>query len=77
MRTFVENILFMKSTKHKIIAVILTFVIVFLMSYIGDSDEQRLFNACFKGIGASVGLLVGYFVWGYLKKNDKTPENFD
>lgn len=67
----------MKSTKHKIIAIILTFVIVFLMSYIGDTEINRVSNACFKGIGASVGLVVGYFIWGYVKKNDETPENFD
>ncbi|BAP32848.1 uncharacterized protein CHSO_3811 [Chryseobacterium sp. StRB126] len=63
--------------KNHIIISVITFVILFLMNYLGndlpDKDQRALLTA-FAGV---VGLTIGLFILNK-GKNDKTPpQNFD
>lgn len=65
-----------KSYKFLVVLAI-TFVIVFLMNYIGNSHADRLSRAIWQGIGGVVGLTVGMYIYNR-SKNDKTPpQHFD
>lgn len=65
-----------KSYKFLVVLAI-TFVIVFLMNYIGNSNADRLSRAIWQGIGGVVGLTVGMYIYNR-SKNDKTPpQHFD
>ena len=64
-----------KSKKYWIFASI-TFVIVFLMSYLGNEDEDKLSIALMNAAAGIVGLTIG--VWFlYKHKDDDTPQEFD
>lgn len=65
-----------KSVKFLVVLVI-TFLLVFLMNYIGNSKPDKLETAMMNGLGGVVGLTVGMYIYNR-GKNDKTPpQHFD
>lgn len=65
-----------KSYKFFVVLVI-TFVIVFLMNYVGNSKPDKLETAILNGLGGVVGLTIGMIIYNR-SKNDKTPpQHFD
>ncbi len=71
-----EELMNLKSPKLYIILAI-TFVVVFLMNYIGNGDApDRLERALMTGFAGAVGLGIG--LWIYSRgKNDDRFQNFD
>lgn len=64
-----------KSKKYWIFAAI-TFVIVFLMNYIGNEDPDKLSSALMNASAGIIGLTIG--VWFlYKNKDDDNPQEFD
>lgn len=64
-----------KSGKYWIFAAI-TFAIVFLMNYIGNSADDRLSSALLNAAAGVVGLTIG--VWFlYKHKDGGPPQDFD
>ena len=64
-----------KSKNYWIFASI-TFVIVFLMSYFGNEEEDKLSIALMNAAAGIVGLTIG--VWFlYKHKDDDKPQEFD
>ncbi|SDE38506.1 hypothetical protein [Riemerella columbipharyngis] len=59
-----------------IIIIVLTFVIVFLMNYIGNDSPNKLQDAALNGLGGVVGIIVGLFIWNR-NKHDNTHQDFD
>ncbi|MFZ4929819.1 hypothetical protein [Chryseobacterium sp. Mn2064] len=63
--------------KNHIIISAITFVILFLMNYIGNDLPDKLQRALLTAFAGVVGLTVGLFILNK-GKNDKTPpQNFD
>ena len=63
--------------KNHIIISVITFVILFLMNYIGNDLPDKLQRALLTAFAGVVGLTVGLFILNK-GKNDKTPpQNFD
>ncbi len=65
-----------KSYKFLVVLAI-TFVIVFLMNYIGNSNADRLSRAIWQGIGGVVGLTVGMYIYNRSKNDKMPPQHFD
>lgn len=65
-----------KSTKYLIIALI-TFVILFLMNYLGNDSADKLYRALLTATAGVAGLTIGLLFMNYIKKNDTPPDNFD
>lgn len=64
------------STAHLIISVI-TFVILFLMNYIGSDAADRLGRAILNAAAGVIGLSIGMFIL-YKNRDDKNPpDKFD
>lgn len=63
--------------KNHIIISVITFVILFLMNYIGNDLPDKLQRALLTAFAGVVGLTIGLFILNK-GKNDKTPpQNFD
>ena len=58
-----------KSVKFLVVLVI-TFVIVFLMNYIGNTQPDKLQSALLNGLGGMVGLTIGMMIYNR-SKNDQ------
>lgn len=65
-----------KSTKYLIIAGI-TFVILFLMNYLGNHEDDKLYRALLTATMGVVGLTIGLWFMNKAKENDTPPEDFD
>lgn len=65
-----------KSTKYLIIAGI-TFVILFLMNYLGNNEDDKLYRALLTATMGVVGLTIGLWFMNKNKENDMPPEDFD
>lgn len=65
-----------KSTKYLIIAGI-TFVILFLMNYLGNDQDDKLYRALLTATMGVVGLTIGLWFMNKAKENDTPPEDFD
>lgn len=64
-----------KSTKFLVIAAI-TFVILFLMNYIGNTDADKIETALMTAVAGVVGLTIGmWFV--HRNSKDDTHHDFD
>lgn len=64
------------STAHIIVSVI-TFVILFLMNYLGSEAADKLSRALLNAAAGVIGLSVGMFIL-YKNKDDKNPpDKFD
>lgn len=62
-----------KSTKFYLIVAI-TFIILFLMNYIGNQETDRLERALMTAVAGSVGLTIG--MW-FVHKNSKDDTHHD
>lgn len=65
-----------KSVKFLVVLVI-TFVIVFLMNYIGNTQPDKLQSALLNGLGGMVGLTIGMMIYNRSKNDQSGPEHFD
>jgi hypothetical protein len=63
--------------RNHIIICIITFVILFLMNYLGNDQADKLERALMTAGAGVIGLSIGLFILNK-GKNDKTPpQNFD
>ena len=65
-----------KSVKFLVVLVI-TFVIVFLMNYIGNTQSDKLQRALLSGLGGMVGLTIGMMIYNRSKNDQSGPQHFD
>ena len=65
-----------KSVKFLVVLVI-TFVIVFLMKYIGNTQPDKLQSALLNGLGGMVGLTIGMVIYNRSKNDQSGPQHFD
>lgn len=65
-----------KSVKFLVVLVI-TFVIVFLMNYIGNTQPDKLQSALLNGLGGMVGLTIGMMIYNQSKNDQSGPQHFD
>lgn len=65
-----------KSFKFLII-LIATFVILFLMNYIGNSRPDKLQTALMNGVAGMVGITIGIYFYNRGKNDKNPPEHFD
>ncbi|EKB57542.1 hypothetical protein [Bergeyella zoohelcum] len=54
---------------------LIAFIIVFLMSYLGNSQEDRLERALMVAAGGAIGMFFGLLFLGNTK--DQFPDKFD
>ncbi|AZI69725.1 hypothetical protein [Cloacibacterium normanense] len=66
----------LKSVKFLVVLVI-TFVIVFLMNYIGNTQSDKLQRALLNGLGGMVGLTIGMMIYNRSKNDQSGPQHFD
>lgn len=66
----------LKSVKFLVVLVI-TFVIVFLMNYIGNTQPDKLQRALLNGLGGMVGLTIGMIIYNRSKNDQSGPQHFD
>lgn len=66
----------LKSVKFLVVLVI-TFVIVFLMNYIGNTQPDKLQSALLNGLGGMVGLTIGMIIYNRSKNDQSGPQHFD
>ncbi len=64
-----------KSVKFLVVLVI-TFVIVFLMNYIGNTQPDKLQSALLNGLGGMVGLTIGMMIYNRSKNDQSWPTTF-
>ena len=68
----------MKITSVKFLVVlVITFVIVFLMNYIGNTQPDKLQTALLNGLGGMVGLTIGMIIYNRSKNDQSGPQHFD
>ena len=65
-----------KNVKFLVVLVI-TFVIVFLMNYIGNTQPDKLQSALLNGLGGIVGLTIGMMIYNRSKNDQSGPQHFD
>ena len=65
-----------KSVKFLVVLVI-TFVIVFLMNYIGNTQPDKLQSALLNGLGGMVALTIGMIIYNRSKNDQSGPQHFD
>ena len=65
-----------KSVKFLVVLVI-TFVIVFLMNYIGNTQPDKLQSALLNGLGGMVGLTIGMMIYNRSKNDQSGSQHFD
>lgn len=65
----------LKNPKYILIAII-TFVIIFLMNYIGNDAPDKLYRATLTASVSVVGLMVGLWIYSKRDQNDER-NNFD
>ena len=65
-----------KSIKFLVFCLI-TFVIVFLINYVGNSRPDKLANAVMNGAGGVIGLTVGMLIYNKSKNDKSGPQHFD
>jgi hypothetical protein len=65
-----------KSIKFLIFCVI-TFVIVFLINYVGNSRPDKLETAVLNGAGGVIGLTIGMLIYNRSKNDKSGPQYFD
>lgn len=65
-----------KSVKFLVVLVI-TFVIVFLINYIGNTQPDKLQRALLNGLGGMVGLTIGMMIYNRSKNEQSGPQHFD
>jgi len=66
----------MKSTIKYILIAVITFVIIFLMNYIGSDYPDKLSRALLTASAAVIGLGIGMWIYSKRDPNDER-NNFD
>ncbi|CAA7391422.1 hypothetical protein CHRY9393_02914 [Chryseobacterium fistulae] len=62
--------------RHIIISSI-TFVILFLMNYVGNDLPDKLERALMTAVAGVIGLSIGIFILNKGKNDNTPPQNFD
>ncbi|MDP9960376.1 hypothetical protein [Chryseobacterium lathyri] len=63
--------------KNHIIISVITFVILFLMNYLGNDLPDKLERALMTAFAGVIGLSLGLFILNKGKNDNKPPQNFD
>ncbi|WP_299175961.1 hypothetical protein [uncultured Chryseobacterium sp.] len=63
--------------KNHIIISVITFVILFLMNYIGNDLPDKLERALLTAFAGVIGLSIGLFILNKGKNDKNPPQNFD
>lgn len=63
--------------KNHIIISVITFVILFLMNYLGNDLPDKLQRALLTAFAGVVGLTIGLFILNKGKDGKNPPQNFD
>ncbi|MEY8759610.1 hypothetical protein [Chryseobacterium tongliaoense] len=63
--------------KNHIIISAITFVILFLMNYIGNDLPDKLQRAILTAFAGVIGLSIGLFILNKGKNDNNPPQNFD
>ncbi|REC73768.1 hypothetical protein DRF60_18910 [Chryseobacterium elymi] len=63
--------------KNHIIISVITFVILFLMNYLGNDLPDKMERALMTAFAGVIGLSLGLFILNKGKNNNKPPQNFD
>ncbi|KFF03767.1 hypothetical protein [Chryseobacterium luteum] len=63
--------------KNHIIISVITFVILFLMNYIGNDLPDKLERALMIAFAGVIGLSLGLFILNKGKNDNSPPQNFD
>ncbi|ROI00391.1 hypothetical protein [Chryseobacterium daecheongense] len=63
--------------KNHIIISIITFIILFLMNYIGNDLPDKLQRALLTAFAGVVGLSIGLLILNKGKNDNNPPQNFD
>lgn len=63
--------------KNHIIISVITFVILFLMNYIGNDLPDKVERALMTAFAGVVGLSLGLFILNKGKNDNNPPQNFD
>lgn len=66
----------LKSLRFTLV-ILLTFIIIFLMNYIGNSKPDALQSALLNGFSGAVGLFLGMLIFNKAKKDSTKPPDFD
>lgn len=60
-----------------VIAVIIVFAIVFLMNYLGNDAEDKMYRASLNAFAGAVGAGIGLWFMGRIKDDDKKNPDID
>lgn len=63
--------------RNHIIISVITFVILFLMNYIGNDLPDKLQRALLTAFAGVVGLTIGLFILNKGRNDKSPPQNFD
>lgn len=63
--------------RNHIIISVITFVILFLMNYIGNDLPDKLQRALMTAFAGVVGLTIGLFILNKGRNDKNPPQNFD
>ncbi|MCT2409716.1 hypothetical protein NZD88_19365 [Chryseobacterium antibioticum] len=63
--------------RNHIIISVITFVILFLMNYIGNDLPDKLERALMTAFAGVIGLSLGLFILNKGKNDKNPPQNFD
>ncbi|MEJ5049958.1 hypothetical protein WH221_08960 [Chryseobacterium culicis] len=63
--------------RNHIIILVITFVILFLMNYIGNDLPDKLERALMTAFAGVVGLTIGLFILNKGRNDKNPPQNFD
>lgn len=63
--------------KNHIIISVITFVILFLMNYVGNDLPDKLERALMTAFAGVIGLSLGLFILNKGRNDNKPPQNFD
>ena len=60
-----------------LVVVVLTFIIVFLMNYLGNTRPDKLQTAIMNGVAGMIGITIGMFFYNRSKNDKNPPQHFD
>lgn len=62
----------MLKNKKFYVIILITFVVIFLMNYLGNDQPDKLSRAVWTGLGGAIGLGIGLFIFQkFGKDNDQ------
>jgi amino acid permease len=63
--------------RNHIVISVITFVILFLMNYLGNKEVDKLERALMTAFAGVIGLSIGLFILNKGKDDKNPPQNFD